>query len=1572
MKPTQSTWAAGAFVLLLIGLFSFQFSGNREETPRLVHARPADAPAVPASSLQPAATSSVVPTSNPNITAKNRLNAKPHRTGTAAESEFSRFDQWVDKYRGVVPADRAALEAEGVELARERRAALRDLIQTDPARALERAVSFGIRQDLPATVGELLEERVTGRGSLDVFAALPAPGQRDKVTPTFRKATIDGRTYDAFVYGRRLGEPTRERVTLNGIAVDSRLALNESPLRMLDARETARRLPALSDAVCAVSGNPAEINGTPVAADVGGETFVLCGPSHALRLSEQLINAEVAANAGGAEGGLPQPNVRTEGTKRLILIRVDFSDLAGTPLSDSAGDTLIGGLNTFYMESSYGRSGFAASGNGSSVTPTLRMPQTASYYGNNDAYIQLRTDARNAAVTAGYPMGNYDYDLICFGSVPGWYWAGLGYVGASGAWLRNYFTVGVAGHELGHNFGLNHANFWDTGEQSVIGGDGSSEEYGDSFDTMGSGNPNAAQFNSSYKSYMNWLHAEETTNVTVSGTYRVYAHDDTNSTGLRGLRIARSSSTNYWVEFRQRYTGNKWLMSGAGIRWAGNGNEKSHLLDTTPGSPDGRNDSALVLGRTFSDSAAGIHITTLRKAGTTPESLDIAVNLGTFPGNANPVVAVTPGATTAAIGATVTFSAAASDNDGDSLAYYWDFGDGTFGTNGTVAGKSWSSTGEYVVRCVASDMKGGQGSDSVVVTVGTPSTFQIAGRVTAYGSPLEGVRVSVSTMRVTYSDSDGYYTLAGISPGSYTVSAVTDGYDFTPLGFSNPVTVGPSRTGINFDGELTNGGGGGGTATLTSPGNNASYTAPASIVLSATATASSLQILTNVSFFQGSTKLGEDASSPYTYAWNNVPAGNYVLTARGTDTAGLISTSAPISVVVLASAPAITSQPQSQSIAAGGNVTLSVSASGSGPLSYRWRFNGSTINGATSPTLGLNNVQPLQAGAYTVVITNVAGTIISAVANLTVTCSYTLSASSTSIGASGGSRSVSVASAGGCSWTVANVPSWIVITAGNGGSGNGTVTFSVTANTNGSSRSATLIIAGRNHAVTQSALDTSRPSVAFSSPSQNSTHSNALLTITGTAEDNDTIARVDYAVNGSAFATATGTEDWSALVTLIPGTNILSIRSVDVTGNLSLTNTRSIFCVVSESLTLAINGEGTVSGATNGQALPIGRVCKLTAVPTTGFVFSNWTGGVSGNAPSLSFMMQSNMAVVANFVVNPFVATKGVYNGLFYETNEVRIGSSGAFTFALADKGTYSASLRLGKKTHKTSGRIQLNGKATNTIARPGTNSLTIIWNVNLEGAEQISGTVSDGDWTAELLGDRAVFTKTNPAPHAGKYTLVLFGSPGALLAPEGDSYGTASVDSNGVVKLKGYLADKTSIATKVPTSRNGQWPLYVPLYSGQGAILGWAGFTNTPSADLEAILNWSKPSLPSAKYHPDGFTAQAALLGSRYTLPVGPGPTNTILALTDALLILEGGNLPSALTNDVILGSGSRVTNASPVDLKMSFTLSSGLFKGGFTPPGATRPLPFAGAVLQKANYASGYFLSTNKSGRVSLEAAP
>ena len=84
------------------------------------------------------------------------------------------------------------------------------------------------------------------------------------------------------------------------------------------------------------------------------------------------------------------------------------------------------------------------------------------------------------------------------------------------------------------------------------------------------------------------------------------------------------------------------------------------------------------------------------------------------------------------------------------------------------------------------------------------------------------------------------------------------------------------------------------------------------------------------------------------------------------------------------SALTITTQPQSQTVAVGGNTSFSVTASGATPISYQWQLGGAAITGATNTTLSLTNVQAAQAGNYTVIVTNSVASVTSTTAVLTV------------------------------------------------------------------------------------------------------------------------------------------------------------------------------------------------------------------------------------------------------------------------------------------------------------------------------------------------------------------------------------------------------------------------------------------------------------------------------------------------------------------------------------------------------------------------------------------------------------
>jgi hypothetical protein len=84
---------------------------------------------------------------------------------------------------------------------------------------------------------------------------------------------------------------------------------------------------------------------------------------------------------------------------------------------------------------------------------------------------------------------------------------------------------------------------------------------------------------------------------------------------------------------------------------------------------------------------------------------------------------------------------------------------------------------------------------------------------------------------------------------------------------------------------------------LTSPANGATFTAPATITLSASASDPENR-LARVEFYRGSTLLGTDTSSPYSFTWSSVPAGSYTLTARAFDSDSGQTTSSAITITV--------------------------------------------------------------------------------------------------------------------------------------------------------------------------------------------------------------------------------------------------------------------------------------------------------------------------------------------------------------------------------------------------------------------------------------------------------------------------------------------------------------------------------------------------------------------------------------------------------------------------------------------------------------------------------------------------
>ncbi|MBL8219605.1 MAG: S-layer homology domain-containing protein [Bryobacterales bacterium] len=284
-------------------------------------------------------------------------------------------------------------------------------------------------------------------------------------------------------------------------------------------------------------------------------------------------------------------------------------------------------------------------------------------------------------------------------------------------------------------------------------------------------------------------------------------------------------------------------------------------------------------------------------------------------------------------------------------------------------------------------------------------------------------------------------------------------------------------------------------------------------------------------------------------------------------------------------------------------ITVTSGSSGSG--------NG-TVFFTVQPNTGALRTGTITAAGLTFTITQNAGV-----------CTYTLNPTSASFSSASETGSVSVTAGTGCTWTASSANSWIQVTAGQSGSGNGTVAYLVHANT-GAARNGSITIAGQSFPISQSAATgisvtvTSIPS-GLALQVDGSTIATP-QTFSWTPGSTHTISASTQGA-GTRYAFLSWSDSGAS-------THTVTAPSAPAT----YTATFQTQYLLTRTAAPANGGSIVVSPNTADGYYSSGMTVTATATPSPGFTFSNWSGALSTISNPVNIAIDGQKTIMANFV----------------------------------------------------------------------------------------------------------------------------------------------------------------------------------------------------------------------------------------------------------------------------------------------------------------------------------------------------
>ncbi len=498
--------------------------------------------------------------------------------------------------------------------------------------------------------------------------------------------------------------------------------------------------------------------------------------------------------------------------------------------------------------------------------------------------------------------------------------------------------------------------------------------------------------------------------------------------------------------------------------------------------------------------------------------------------------------------------------------------------------------------------------------------------------------------------------------------------------------------------------------------------------------------------------------------WNDAAGPSFVLSAT------------PTSVTVADGAHTTTSV----KLTASGGFSSSVTLTATGlPSGVTAAFAPSTLPaGTTASTLTLTATSAAARGSFSFNISGASGNLSNTlVVPITIAqaCSYSLSATSASAVATASTSSVQVTAPAGCTWTASTTASWIGITSGATGNGNGTVGYTVSANSTRAARSGSISVTGAGQTspvaltISQAAAPFSLNTTSVSAPTGASTG-----TITVTA--------------GSSTATWTAASNVS-WVTISSGASGKGNGTV-------------AYSIAANTATAARTGTLTVAGLTF-TVNQAGAACSYTVTPTSATVAA--TAG--------SYTLQVTTTSGCTWTA--------VSNSSFLSVTAGASGSgSGSVTYAATPNtsAARSATLTVAKATINIAQSAPAAGTPVFSL-NPGSASVAASAST---GSVAVTASVSTSTWTA--VSNANWITVTSGASGKGN------GSVGYSIAANtgtGSRSGTITIAGNAFTVTQSGVACTGTLGNASVISNSGGFAISFPVTIATGC--SWTATSNEP-----------------------------------------------------------------------------------------------------------------------------------------------